>query len=146
MWRQPCRPGRCCVIWRLGQGDDRVVRSFGDVRMSWLSGDVMWRHGSIDFWTVSSFGDARLRWFSGDVWRQRKCYCCWLLALRPRNMLVYLTDRSVQTMVRAAITRYKLQSKLSVSSSHIYWHRANQSQRWPMMPGSCQGSHWTANF
>ena len=36
---------------------------------------------------------------------------CWLLALNPSNMLVYLSDRSAQTIVHAATLRQNLHNK-----------------------------------
>ena len=40
------------------------------------------------------------------------------VAYCPSNMLVYLRDGSVQTILRAATLRYKLQIQLSTSPSH----------------------------
>ena len=50
-------------------------------------------------------------------WMEREKEC-WLLALRPNKMLVYLRDRPAQTILRAATLRQKLQAKLSISPSH----------------------------
>ena len=44
-------------------------------------------------------------------------FVCWLVAC-PSNMLVYLTDGSAQTILRAATLRQKLQIKRSTSPSH----------------------------
>ena len=44
---------------------------------------------------------------------------CWLVGQRPSNTLVYLRGGAVQTIVRAAALRQKLQVKLSISPSHI---------------------------
>ena len=46
-------------------------------------------------------------------------------------MLVYLKDGTAQTILRAATLRQKLQIKLSTSPFTVYWHQADQSQRWP---------------
>ena len=87
----------------------------------------------------------------GPVWRRSKvkvlrvarrtCVCrlravfalerkavCWLVAQRPSNMLVYLSDGSARTSVGAATLRWKLQIKRSHPVT-VYWHRADQSQR-----------------
>ena len=45
-------------------------------------------------------------------------------------MLVYLRDGSAQTILRAASLRQMLQINLSTSPT-VYWHEADQSQRWP---------------
>ena len=45
-------------------------------------------------------------------------FVCLLVALRLSNMLVYLSDGSTQTIVRAATLRQNLQVKLSTSPSH----------------------------
>ena len=43
---------------------------------------------------------------------------CWLVVYRPSNMLLYLRDRSAQTILPAATLRRKSQIKLSTSPSH----------------------------
>ena len=48
----------------------------------------------------------------------RGLFVCWLVALRPSNMLVHLRDGSAQTILRAATLRQKLQIQLSTSPSH----------------------------
>ena len=42
----------------------------------------------------------------------------WLVAERPSNMQVYLTDGSAKTTLRVDILRQKLQTKLCISPSH----------------------------
>ena len=59
----------------------------------------------------------RRRWGRGGG-RKRQRFVCWLDALCPSNMLVYLRDGFAQTRVRAATMRQKLQIKLSISPSH----------------------------
>ena len=45
-------------------------------------------------------------------------FVCWLVACRPSNMLVYPSNGSAQTILRAATLTWKLQIKLSTSPSH----------------------------
>ena len=46
--------------------------------------------------------------------------CCWcsLVAQRPSNILVHLTDGSAQTLGRTATLKWNLQVPLSISPSH----------------------------
>ena len=62
-------------------------------------------------------------------------------------MLVYLRDGSTQTIIHAATPREKLQIKHSTSPSHsILTQGLTSPSADPIMPGTWQGSHWSANF
>ena len=79
------------------------------------------RSGSIGVWDGRLEG-AEGAWIEQGV-KSRKgssgvFVVCWLVAVRPSNMLVYLRDGSAQTIVLAAKMRQHLQIKISISSSH----------------------------
>ena len=77
---------------------------------------------------------------------ERCCYCL-LVACCSSIMLVYLRDRSAQTVAHAATLRQKLQLKLSISPSHSMSKQGLPSTSADTKtPGAWQGSHWSANF
>ena len=58
------------------------------------------------------------------VWKKLVCTCtagpgccCWLVAQCPREMLVYVRDRSAEAILCAATLRQKLQFKLAIYPS-----------------------------
>ena len=62
-------------------------------------------------------------------------------------MLVYLWDGSVQTIVRAATLRQKLQIKnFYLIQSHYTDTGPTSPGADPITPGAWQGSHWSANL
>ena len=79
---------------------------------------------------------------SKDVSQQTDC-CCWLVAERPSNMLVYLRDGSAQcchTEIEIAdqtfyLTHSQCTDTMSTSPTVD-----------PILPGAWQGSQWSANF
>ena len=62
-------------------------------------------------------------------------------------MRVYLRDWSTQTILRAATLRYKLQIKLSISSSHSILTLGHPVPALTLLiPGAWQGSQSSVNF
>ena len=62
-------------------------------------------------------------------------------------MLVSITDRSAQIIVRADSLRNKFHIKLSILSSYsMLTPGPTSSSTDPIAPGARQGSHWSTNF
>ena len=72
-------------------------------------------------------------------------FVCWLVALRPSNMRVYLRDGSAQTILRAATTETEVadQSFNLTQSQHTDTGPTSPSAD-PITPGAWQGSQWSA--
>ena len=70
--------------------------------------------------------------------------CCLLVASLPNNMLVYLSDGSDQTVVRAA-TEFADQTFHFTQSQYADKGPTSPSAD-PITPGAWWGSHWSANF
>ena len=72
---------------------------------------------------------------------------CWLLALRASHMLVYLSDGSAQTSLRAATLRYKIADQtFDLTQSQNADTGPTSPSADPITPGAWQGSSWRAIF
>ena len=91
---------------------------------SFVHSDLPWQWSLVDLFVASlSIGE-----------------CCWLVAQRPSNKLVYLRDGSVQTL------RQKLQIKLSISPSHHTNTGPTSPNADSITQDNWQDGHWSTSF
>ena len=72
---------------------------------------------------------------------------CWLVVEHPSNMLVYLRDRSAHTICLFCHTEMEVANQtLHLTQSEYPDPGPTSPSAYPIVPGVCQGSHWSTNF
>ena len=133
---------------RCGQRAQALPTSYSSL---WPSNDTDLVFVSTDLLSVSN---TALTWLISSHWRHTARrqwhhwgFVGWLVAYRPSNMLVYLRDRSAQTIWRAATLEIEAADPTFYLTQSQYTDTGPTSPSAdPITPGAWQGSHWSANF